>query len=68
MADHSKDKTLTVHVNVDKDVLELYDRLYPHTRRRFICEAMKMATESREVFDKIFFRELLSNHDSNSIL
>lgn len=62
--------TLTVHVNIDKQVLELFDRQYKSCRTRFIRNAMKLANKDRDLFDKIFFCDLLSNSDvinNNSI-
>lgn len=54
------DKTTTVHVNILRDTLDRFDRLYPSTRRRFIQNALDMACNSRETFDKIFFRDILA--------
>lgn len=62
--------TLTVHVNIDKQVLELFDRQYKSCRTRFIRNAMKLANKDRDLFDKIFFCDLLSSSDvinNNSI-
>lgn len=62
--------TLTVHVNIDKQVLELFDRQYKSCRTRFIRNAMKLANKDRDLFDKIFFCDLLSTSDvinNNSI-
>lgn len=57
------DKTTTVHVNIDKDVLRLFDEAYPSCRRRFIENAMKLATTDKIFFDKIFFKDIYSNRD-----
>lgn len=54
------DKTTTVHVNISRDTLDRFDRLFPSTRRRFIQNALDMACNSRETFDKIFFRDILA--------
>lgn len=62
--------TLTVHVNIDKQVLDLFDRQYKSCRTRFIRNAMKLANKDRDLFDKIFFCDLLSSSDvinNNSI-
>lgn len=59
--------TITVHVNVDKSVLEQFEKLYPHCRKRFIENAFRLAGNSKEVFDKIFFMDLISNYDNFSL-
>lgn len=53
--------TTTVHVNIDKSVLEQFEKLYPHCRKRFIENAFRSANISKDVFDKIFFMDLLSS-------
>lgn len=60
--------TTTVHVNISDSVLELFDRQFPSCRRRFIQNALEMANNSKDVFDKIFFKDLLCKNDTNSIL
>lgn len=64
------ENTVTLHINVDKDVVELFDRQFKKCRTRFIRNAMKLANKDRDLFDKIFFCDLLSTSDvirNNSI-
>lgn len=54
------DKTLTVHVNIDKNDIALFDKLYPSCRRRFIENAIKLTLNDKEFFDRIFFYNLFN--------
>lgn len=58
----SSEKTITLHVNVPKSLVEVFDKMYPASRRRFISRAMLLATQHREVFDKIFFSDIITNN------
>lgn len=53
--------TITVHVNVDRDIVDLFERLYPRLRTGFIRLCMKLAVSDKEFFDRVYFSELLSN-------
>lgn len=48
-------KTKTVHVNVLIDNLEMFDKLYPNARSRFVNNAIAMSITNREFFDSIFY-------------
>lgn len=54
---------ITVHTNIEKSIVELFDRQYKSCRTRFIQNAMKLACSDRNLFDKIFFCDLLSTSD-----
>lgn len=62
------EKQLTIHINVDRDIIERFDRLYKSCRTRFIRNALSLAVNNKLVFDKIFFKDLLSNNDSDILL
>lgn len=62
----TNNKTTTVHVNIDKSVIEQFEKLYPHCRKRFIENSFRSASISKELFDRIFFMDLLS-HDNTSV-
>lgn len=47
-----------IHVTCDKDLLDLFQRLYPSTLTRFIQQALKLACKDKELFMKIFFSNL----------
>lgn len=59
--------TVTVHANVDRVTVDLFERLYPRCRTRFINLCMKKATESKVFFDKVFFSELLLENGNDSV-
>lgn len=58
-----KTNTITVHCNVKNDVLDVFDRLYPACRTRFINNAMLIATNNKNFFDKIFFKDIITDND-----
>lgn len=53
--------TVTVHVNVDRDVVDVFERLYPRLRTSFIRHCMKLAVSDKDFFDRVYFSELLFN-------
>lgn len=53
---------LTIHTNVDRDTLELFDRQYHGCRSRFIRNALELASNNKLFFDKVFFKDLLANN------
>lgn len=55
----SKKKTTTVHTNIDSELLQIFDQAYPACRRRFIENAIQLATTDKEFFDRVFFKDLL---------
>lgn len=55
--------TTTVHVNVNDSVLDIFDRMYPSCRTRFINNAMALANNDRNLFDKIFFKDIIKDDD-----
>lgn len=62
--------TVTLHINVDKDIVEHFERQYKGCRTRFIRNAFRLANNNRDLFDKIFFCDLLSSSNvvcNNSI-
>lgn len=60
----SRDK-VTLHVNVDKKVLDNFEQIYPRCRTRLIQNLLKLVCEDKLLFDKIFFCDMLKNHDPN---
>lgn len=55
------DRKRTYHVFVDKSIGDSFEQAYPHCRSRFITNAMKLCLSDKNLFDKIFFCDLLSN-------
>lgn len=55
----NKKKTTTVHTNVDSELLKIFDQAFPACRRRFIENAIQLATTDKEFFDRVFFKDLL---------
>lgn len=56
--------SVTMHVNINKDVLEAFDKLYPTCRRRFTERCLALAIEDNLFFERVFFNHLLKN-DNN---
>lgn len=54
-----KRKTTTVHTNVDTELLQIFDQAFPACRRRFIENAIQLATTDKDFFDRVFFKDLL---------
>lgn len=65
---HPDDSTCTVHINVPDDVLTAFDSLYPRCRRRFVVNALRMASESKILFDKIFYSDIFKVDDYGFIV
>lgn len=57
------DNVLTIHVNLDRDLVERFDRIYPNSRRRFVSNAFQIALINRNFFDKIFFKDIIKDND-----
>lgn len=55
---NNQNKT-TIHINIDKDILSLFDKCYPHSRSRFISNALELASSDKALFERIFFKALL---------
>lgn len=58
--------SVTMHVNINKDVLETFDNLYPTSRRRFTERCFALAIEDKLFFERVFFNHLLKNDNSLS--
>lgn len=56
-----------IHPYVDSGVCERFERLYPHTRSRFIENAMRLALNNSKFFDEVFFSELLRQYKESEI-
>lgn len=61
----NKKKTTTIHININDETLELFDSAFPSCRRRFIQNAMDLALKNKELFDRIFFCDIIQNHGFN---
>ena len=56
---------VTLHVNVDRQVLDNFEKIYPRCRSRLIQNLLKLVCDDKILFDKIFFCDMLKNHDSD---
>lgn len=56
--------TITVHANVDRTIVDLFNRMYPRCLTRFIRSCMSTAVNDKVFFDKMFFPDVSSLHDS----
>lgn len=61
----SKIDKVTLHVNVEKQILDNFEKIYPRCRTRLIQNVLKLVCEDKILFDKIFFCDMLKNHDSS---
>lgn len=54
------DKT-TLHLNIDTKVLEKYKQVYKRdTRTRLVENLFRLVVDDRDLFDRIFFMDLLN--------
>lgn len=60
-----KNDKVTLHVNVDRQILDNFEKMYPRCRSRLVQNLLKLVCNDKILFDKIFFCDILSNHDSN---
>lgn len=52
-------RKVTLHVNVDSEMIKLFDAAYPAARTRFIQNAIEVALSDKLFFDKVFWKNLL---------
>lgn len=50
-----------IHIYVDERIRDDFERNYPHCRSRFVENAMKLALKDKDIFDKIFFCDIMTN-------
>ena len=55
----TNNNSVTIHINVKRENIEQFEKLYPRCRRRFIENAIRSANLSKDIFDRIFFMDLL---------
>lgn len=55
---------ITLHVNIDRQILDNFEKIYPRCRTRLIQNLLKLVCNDKILFDKIFFCDMLNNHDS----
>lgn len=53
----SKDKKV-FHLVSDKDNFEKYNKMYPNTMRIFLNNALYLATNNKDFFEKVFFKDI----------
>lgn len=54
-------KTKTIHVNVDSNELDLFNKMFPAAKTRFVQNAIHLAVCDKNFFDKIFWCNLMVN-------
>lgn len=59
----SRGKGKTVRFN--EDYVKAFDKLYPDLFTLYLNRALYAATQSRELFDQIFFMPLLNGKETN---
>lgn len=49
------------HLYLDSDLLDAYQRLYPHTLTVFVERVLRRVVNSQMEFDNLFFRDIIAN-------
>lgn len=44
-----------ISCQIDKEIKNKYQRLYPYTLSRFLINAIKLAIKDKNFFDKVYF-------------
>lgn len=57
----SRKNKRVVHLYLDNDLLDTYQRLYPHTLTAFVERIIKRVVNSEKEFDNLFFRSILED-------
>ena len=47
-----------VHLYIDRQIAETFQRLYSECRPRFVQNAMELAINDKTFFEKIFFKDI----------
>lgn len=47
-----------VHLYIDRSVAETFQRIYSDCRPRFVQNAMELANNDKDFFERIFFKDL----------
>lgn len=55
-----KDK-VTFHINIDRELAERFEKIYPRSRTRLFTNLLRLVCEDEDLFDRIFFCDLLRN-------
>lgn len=51
---------VTVHIYLRREVRDMFSRLYPNCLSRFVENALILASSDKNVFDRIFFKDILN--------
>lgn len=46
------------HLNIDKDLVDRFDYIYPRLKHVFIERAFKLALQDKKFFEDVFFNPL----------
>lgn len=46
------------HINVDKDLLDRFDYLYPRLKHIFVQRSIELALQDKKYFEEVFFNPL----------
>lgn len=69
MPQKKNNNLITIHVNIDKSVHDLYNKMAgPKQITRFVNNAMKLAVNNPALFDYIFFNGLRYSHDRDNLI
>lgn len=56
-------KKVTFHINVDKQLAERFEKAYPRCRTRLIENLLRLVCDDKDLFDRIFFCDLLRKNE-----
>lgn len=58
-----KNDKVTFHINVDKNLAEQFEQCYPRCRTRLVENLLRCVIQDKELFDRIFFCDLLRKNE-----
>lgn len=46
------------HINVDKELLDRFEYVYPRLKHIFVSRALELALQDKSYFEEVFFNKL----------
>lgn len=46
------------HINVDSDLVDRFDYIYPRIKHIFVQRALELALQDKNYFDEVFFNKI----------
>lgn len=54
-----------IHSYIDKSVSDTFERLYSHCKPRFIQNALELANNDKNFFDRVFYKDIYIGVDKS---